>query len=202
MSGETTNINGVRPGRVTAFGGLALLCLGLVMALWAAPADAQEITVSSAATRLQENVYRLDADLSYEFSPPIVDALNSGVVLTISLDIEVFHERDLIWDDVVASLEQQYQLQYHALTEQYLLRNLNSGAENIYPTLDAALFSMGRVRELPLIDAQLVEDNAAYQVRIRAHLDSGSLPVPLQLRTYVSRDWQLSTDWFTWPLQR
>jgi hypothetical protein len=184
-------------------GRLAQACLGLVLTVvWSQAAYSQEVTVDNISTHLDDKVYRLDADFNYALSPPILEALNSGVVLTISLDIEVYKPRQIIWDDVLASLEQKYQLRYHALTEQYLLRNLNSGAEDVYPSADAALFFMGRVRGLPLIDAALAEEGKEYQVRLRSRLETGSLPVPLQLRTYVSSDWRLSTEWYSQPLQR
>lgn len=204
MSGETS-IDRINPRRVQTVGlkRLVMTCLGLVLgSSWVQPLLAQEITVGAASTRLVDNVFRLDADLEYELPQSILDALDNGVVLTMVLDIEVYRPRDYLWDDELASLEQRYQVQYHALTEQYLLRNLNSGSQDVYPTLDAALFFMGRVRELPVIDVQLLEASTDYRVRIRSRLDFGSLPVPLQLRAYVSRDWWLRADWFSWQLQR
>lgn len=204
MSGEAS-IHRVNPERAwnSNLRRQAMSCLSFMLgAIWVVSANAQGLTVSEVSTRLVDGVYRLDADMSYEFPQPILDALDSGVVLTLVLDIEVYRSRNYIWDHVLASLEQRYQLQYHALSEQYLLANLNSGSQDSYITLDAALFFLGRVRELPIIDAQLLEETQDYHVRVRSHLDFGSLPVPLQLRAHVSRDWRLGADWFSWPLKR
>ena len=167
---------------------------------WSLQAQAQEITISGASSKLVENVYRLDADIEYRFPKPVLEALNNGVVLSLVLDIEVSRARSYVWDETLASLEQHYQIQYHALSEQYLLRNLNSGTQASYPALDALLFFLGRVRDLPIIDAQLLDPSATYQVRIRSRLDFSTLPVPLQMRAYVSRDWWLSSDWYAWNL--
>lgn len=180
---------------------LAMLCLGTCVSFgWAISVEAQQFSVERASTELLDSVYRMDADLDYRLSAPMLDALHSGVVLTPVLEIEVYRARNYWWDETVASLEQRYEIQYHALTEQYLLRNLNSGSQASYSSLEVMLFYLGMVRQLPVIDAHLLDARENYHVRIRLGLDAGSLPVPLQLRTYVSRDWWVGSDWFSWDL--
>ena len=98
-------------------------------------------------------------------------------------------------------MEQRYEIQYHALTDQYLLHNKNSGAHLIFSSLDSALFSLGHVRQLPLIDASLLEADADYLVRVRSRLDFRSLPVPLQLKAYLSSEWRVSSEWYPWELR-
>jgi hypothetical protein len=180
---------------------LALACLSGCLAVgWVAPLAAQTFTVRDVKTTLVDNVYRLDASLEYEFSPAVLDALDSGVVLTLTLDIEVYQPRRYVWDEVVATLEQRYEIQYHALTEQYLLRNLNSGSQFAYATLSSALATLGSIEQLPIIDAQLLDTEERYMVRVRSRLDVDELPVPLQLKAYVSSDWWLSSGWYSWDL--
>ncbi|MDT8383524.1 MAG: DUF4390 domain-containing protein [Gammaproteobacteria bacterium] len=172
------------------------LCLS-ANAIAAAPAH---FVVRDAKTVLSGEIYHLEARLEYQLSEVAVAALENGVSLTLVLDIEVYSPSRYLWDDVIATLEQRYEIQYHALSEQYLLRNLNSGSQFIYSSLDDALDAMGNINRIPILDAHLLEQNQRYKVRVRSRLDLPSLPVPLQLKAYVSSDWWLSSGWYSWDL--
>lgn len=202
MSSESTIDRVIPQGRFArGLKQLAIICVGICLSsAWAISAQAQEFSVNQASAKLLDSVYRLDADLDYRLSPPMLDALQNGVVLTVELEIEVYRSRNYWWDETIARLEQRYEIQYYALTEQYLLHNLNSGSKTSYSSLDTLLFYLGMVRQLPLIDANLLDTREQYQARIRAGVDFGSLPVPLQLSAYVSGDWSKSSDWYSWRL--
>jgi hypothetical protein len=172
----------------------------LALSSWMGLAEAQQFTVNEGKTKLVDDVYLLDASLSYEFTQETLDALDNGVPLTLVLDIEVYRPRRYLWDEVIASLAQRYEIHYHALSGQYLLYHLNSGAQFTYPTLESALASLGKVENIPIIDAPLLAPDQHYMVRVRSRLDIDALPVPLQLIAYVSRDWWLTSGWYSWDL--
>lgn len=202
MSGEASITQSKRARLVVGkWRRMAWACLGVcVIGGWATSAAAQQFTVSSATTKLVGTVYHLDASLKYEFSASALSALDSGVTLTLVLDIEVYSASRYLWDDVIATLEQRYEVSYHALSDQYLLRNANSGSQFYHPSLDAALATLGKIEQLPIIDAHLLEDDQHYMVRVKSRLDLDGLPVPLQLNAYVSSDWWLSSGWYSWDL--
>jgi hypothetical protein len=181
----------------TCSGLFALLLAGLAVPVHAAD---PLFSVHNAKTELVGDVYRLDAELDLKLTPEALKALDSGVTLTIVLDIEVYSPSRYLWDDVLATLEQRYEIQYHTLSDQYLLRSLNSGSQFVYSTLDAALNTLGKIEQLPILDAHLLEKDERYKVRVRSRLDLGSLPVPMQLKAYVSSDWYLSSGWYSWDL--
>ena len=78
--------------------------------------------------------------------------------------------------------------------------NLNSGEQSSFATLFSALNFLGRVTELPLIDAALLDSDAAYDIRIRAVLSTDDIPGPLRLLAFWRRDWSLESEWYTWQL--
>ncbi len=163
-------------------------------------ADA-EFAVEDAETRLEGGVYLLDAEVDYRFSDEALEALDSGVPLVLVLDIEVEQTRPWWWYDIeVATLEQRFEIQYHALSDQYLLSNINSGALYAYPTLSSIGDALGRIRSLPLLDANLIEPNATYEVQLRLRLDIEALPSPLRPLAYVTPGWRLSSDWYACAL--
>jgi len=180
---------------------LTLACLGICFTIfWTATASAQSFTVQDAKTELVDKVYRLDASLKYQFSPKALDALENGVTLILVLDIEVIQPRRYMWDKEIATLEQRYEIQYLALTDQFLLKNINSGSQFVYPTLNQALATLEKINGLPIIDAHLLNKNDHYMVQVRSRLDFDSLPAPLRLKAYFSNEWWLTSGWYSWDL--
>ncbi len=156
--------------------------------------------VRSGETFLEDGVYYVSARLNYELSDEALEALNSGVALTLELHIELTRTRRFWADPEIASLVQSYELQYHALSDRYIVTNLNSGGQNTFATLFSALSTMGRVEDLPLIDAALLDPDATYNVRIRAVLDQDRLPGPLRLFALWQDGFKLESDWYGWSL--
>ena len=162
--------------------------------------DPGNFVVRSAEAELRGGVYFLNAAIEYRLSSDARDALQSGVPLTIRLDVELTHRRRFWFDSEDATLRQLYQLEYHALSERYIVIGINSGIQASFATLFAALESLGRVERLPLIDAALLEDEREYDLRLRAVLDVEQFPGPLRLLAFWRRDWSLASDWYEWPL--
>ena len=160
-------------------------------------AVAKDFLINSAEIVLSEKVYQLNARLEFDFSKDVMRAIDNGVPVVIELDIEILRPRNYFWDKEIATLEQRYQLQYHALSEQYIVRNLNSGAQYTFFSLVASLQKIGHVDHLPIIDEQLLteSDSEKLYARIRTQLGFDDLPVPLKLNALISRSWWLSSDW-------
>jgi hypothetical protein len=183
---------------------VSMLSMGVVLlgALYSGPLAAEPgFTITRAEAKLVNQVYHVSVEINYEFSNKVLEAIQSGVPMVIELDIEVRRPRSYLWDEQIAQLKQRFQLQYHALAEQYIVINLNSGAQNTAPTLDSALYYLKNIDDLPLIDQQLLDPNEDYKVRVKVGLEFDSLPVPLKLSAYTSpRSWWLGSGWFVWDL--
>jgi hypothetical protein len=164
--------------------------------------DPGYFAVREARTRLEDGVYFLDARIEYRLSSDARRALQSGVPLTIRVEVELLKPRRLWFDSEEASLRQRYQLEYHALSERFIVQNLNSGDQTSFGTLFAALDSLGRLEHLPLIDAALLDPaNQRYYLRMRSVLDVEKLTGPLRLIAFWRRDWSLGSDWYKWQLR-
>ena len=178
----------------------ALLCF-LVSGIFATKSHAEGFRILAAETKLKNNVFHLDANMDLKFSDDALEALRSGVPLIVLVNIEVQKDRNWWWDKTIAELEQGYLLLYHALSEKYIIHNLNSGAQQNFISLNTALYSLSNLREFPLIDKNLLEEGDNYYVRLRTYLDIESLPAPMRPIAYISSQWQLESDWFSWPLK-
>jgi hypothetical protein len=177
------------------------LMLGVGGAAVGQEEDPGRFEIRSASVELNSGVYFLNAWMELRLSSDAREALRSGVPLTIRVDVELLHSRRFWLDAGDAALRQRYELEYHALTERYVVSNVNSGDQSSFATLFSALNFLGRIERLPLIDAALLADDRRYDIRMRVVLDMESLPGPLRLLAFWRRDWSISSDWYRWRLE-
>jgi hypothetical protein len=171
-----------------------LLCTSLTVL--ADPA----LKVYSASTHERGDVVYLNAQLEYSLNEAAVTALQSGVPITFKLKVEIFQPRKWIWDKVISEHVHRYQLSYHALTQQYLVTNISSGIQNSYSDRNIAISAMGRIYNLALVATTALPQQADLQARIKVSLDINALPTPMRPWAYISSDWKLSSEWYTWDL--
>ena len=158
--------------------------------------------VRSASTGIVDGVHVLDARLQLVLSTEALEALSSGVPLTIELQMQLIRERRFWWDDGAAELAVRFELEYRPLSQRYIVRNLNSGDQDSFATLYSALNNLGRIQGLPVIDDALLDRDEDYRIRVRAMLQTQQYPAPLRLLFFWRSDWQLQSEWFEWRLDR
>ena len=97
---------------------LCSLLLGVLVLGTGLAQDAVEregyFEVRSATTEIVDGVYTLDARLQLVLSSEALAALESGVTLTIELQLQVIRSRRFMIDDVEAELAVGYELEYLA----------------------------------------------------------------------------------------
>ncbi len=158
--------------------------------------------VRSASTVLADGVHLLDSRLQLVLSSEALGALNSGVPLTIELQMQVIRVRRFYMDALDAELAVRFELEFRPLSQRYIVRNLNSGDQDSFATLYSALNNLGRVQALPVIDDALLTPGRGYRVRARAMLQTKQYPAPLRLLFFWRSQWQLQSEWFEWTLER
>lgn len=160
----------------------------------------QPFEIRNADSRLYQGVWLATALIDFRLSEEALSALDNGVVLTIELQVRLNRVRRFWLDKEIATLAQRFELSYQPLSERYVVRNLNSGEQNSFATLFSALNGMGRIVDLPIIDAALLAADERYEIAIRVVLDQNTLPGPLQLLAFWSSGFRLESDWYVWML--
>lgn len=183
-----------------------VLLFALTVGLWsiqpqrARAEAAPTFGVRTAYAQVVEGVYLLNARLQLPLNERVRTALNDGVPLTMVLELEVSRARRYWLDETVASLRQEYQLQYQAVSERYVVRNLNSGELSSYPDLDAALEQLARISGLPVLDEALIRHGYRHEFSLRVTLNLGDMPDTLRVLMFWTDDYHHVSEWYTWPL--
>ena len=182
-------------------GALLLVCF---LATTVAPVVRAEasLEIRDASLALDEGVYELDASLDLRLPEDARRAIDAGLTMRLDYDIRISRMRQYLPDPDIAALVQSYEISYHALSQRYLLRNLNTGEQHDFGVLEAALERLCEVRGLPVLDAALAKEGPTYEVRIRAVLDLGKVPDALGWLLFWTDDWNATSEWYAWTLRR
>ena len=192
------------PARASVRSMLAIAALAVAGVVFAQDPVEREgyFEVRSASTELVGGVHMLDARLQLVLSSEALNALNSGVPLTIELQMQLIRKRRFYIDSMDAELAVRFELEYRPLSQRYIVRNLNSGDQDSFATLYSALNNLGRVQRLPVIDESLLIPGKSYRARVRALLATEQYSAPLRLLFFWRDEWQLKSEWYEWNLER
>ena len=178
---------------------IALLWLGGMLALDAQAAEGR-FEIRNAFAQPVDGVWQLSAIVDLSLSDAALDALAEGIPLTLVLDIVVTRERRFLPDEDVAELQQRWRLEYDALSERYVVVNLNSRAQATYPSLAEALDDLSRIDALPLIDEDLLVAGSRHDISLQASVEIGGISTAVKILVFW-REWSRSTEWYTWSIR-
>jgi hypothetical protein len=194
-------IEALNASRRLVFAVLAVLLLGTGLAQDSVDREGY-FEVRSASTEVVDGVHTLDARLQLVLSSEALAALESGVTLTIEMQMQVIRVKRFLVDAVEAELTKTYELEFRPLSQRYIVKNVNSGDQDSFATLYSALNSLGRVQGMPVIDEALLQPDRSYRLRLRAMLNTQQYPAPLRLIFFWRGQWQLQSEWYEWSLER
>lgn len=174
---------------------LAAVLVALTLCALSAGAGAEQ-RISYAEIVPSDEGYVVNADITLDLNPRLVDAVRRGVSLYFTAEFVVERPRWYWLDAVVAERALNFRLSYHAITRSYRLSVGNF--HQSFETLDEAVRTMMRIRHWQIAPLDALESGASYHAALRFQLDTSLLPKPFQVTALGSRDWNLGTDWLNW----
>lgn len=178
-----------------------LVCVIATIGLFGGVAQAASPALHDIAVELDEGVYTLDARLDLTLADDARKAVESGLTLRLNYEIVVDRERRYLPDAEIAALLQRYEIGYHALSQRWLVRNLNTGEQYDFGSLETAFARVGEINSLPILDAALLVPGHVYHGRIRAVLDLSTAPDAFGWLLFWADDWSDTSEWKSWTLR-
>ncbi len=182
----------------------ALVCAFAWASIGVANADEDKpglFEVRSAEANVAGDQRILDARLQYILSSEALEALQNGIGLNFVIDVEVIESRRFWIDNTIVELRIPLQLQYHALSQRYLVRNLMTDEQESFATLYSALNNLGRITDQPLIETARLRPDRNYRARIRSLLSFEDFSGVWRRMAFWLDEWHLKSDWFEWSLE-
>lgn len=180
---------------------LFLALLGCLFLFNTSPAGGQEVSIEYASGKVKDTMYLVDVDLQLQLNNRILNALEHGVTLEMDVELELRRERKWIWNKLLEKDRLRYQLEYHPLSDNYVVSDFTTNLSEQYQSLSEALNRLSSVRDYPLIDIKKISGDKTYIVYVKAKLNIEELPPPLQPITFVSSEWHLESQWYEWNIR-
>ena len=162
---------------------------------------AQHIDIGFATSQCKAGTCFVNARINFDFDDEVLNALEHGVSLDIHVYLRLVQNRKWLWNKVITENTLRFELQYHPLSNNYLVTDLDSGQRQQFQTLEEALVYLGSIKNKQFAEKVELDNDKNYRGRIKAELNIESLPPPLQTAAYVSSQWQLESQWYEWIIR-
>ena len=170
-----------------------LLACQLLLALTCATAQAAEgIEITRASIQASDDGYRLDARYSFDLTPGLEQAIQHGVPLSFTTEIELTRPRWWWTDDHAVSSRRTVKLSYDVLLRVYHVSAPGSIQQN-FDTLDDALRAIRAPARWPIARKGDLKPGETYNVTMRMFMDRDYLLKPLQVDAFNNSDWRLAS---------
>ena len=189
----------LRKARLDLLALLLGLCLGwsLCAPVWAESAAPD---ISSLKFERSADAVLLSANVRFELSPVVEEALMKGVPMIFVAEVELFRERWYWTNKKVASVERHMRLAYQPLTRRWRL-NVASGMitnaamavalNQNFDTLADAMSAVQRLSRWKVADLADLDLEQQHLAVFRFRLDTSQLPRPFQIGTLGQADWNI-----------
>jgi len=164
------------------------------------------LEVRYAYVNVDRGVFLLHARVEYPVNPGIRNALRDGVTLTFDLDTRVDRERRFWFDANIVELTLRRELAYHAVSDRYVVRDVRSGQQQTFPTLEEALAYLGKVDgwQHPPEESVSVLESLSRTGHEPAGKDPterlANMPASLRALLFWTNDWHRASEWYSWSL--
>ena len=173
---------------------IRLLACQLLLVLACAHAQAADgVEVTRANIEASDEGYKLNVAYSFDLSRGMEEAIQHGVPLNFTTEIELTRPRWYWTDDQAVSTRQTVRIKYDVLTRQYIVSVVGS-VQQSFGSLDEALFLIRRPSRWVIAPRGALKRGEIYTVSLRMYMDRELLQKPLQVNAFNDSDWRLSSS--------
>ena len=153
---------------------------------------AEGIEITRAGIEASDDGYRLSAAYSFDLTPGLEQAIQHGVPLSFTTEIELTRPRWWWTDDRAVAARHTVYLEYDPLTRIYHVSVPGSLQQSV-DTLEDALFWIRRPSRWLFAPKGALKPGETYNVTLRMFMDREYLQKPLQVDAFNNADWRLAS---------
>lgn len=173
---------------------LRLLACQLLLVFACATAQAADgIDITLAKIEASDEGYRLGANYAFDLNRDLEDALQHGVKLYFTTEIELTRPRWWWRDDRAVSSKRTVSISYDVLLRQYYV-SMGGSVQQTFQTLDEAMFQIRRPGRWVIAPKGALKHGETYEVTLRMYMNRDLLQKPLQVNAFSNSDWHLASN--------
>ncbi len=139
----------------------------------------------------------LSVHLQGGFPPDFLEAIESGIPITVTYYMKLYRRRGLWFDAEVLSKSVKHIVKYDTLKKQYRVSEINGLFSSIRVTKHEPTMVrwMSEIQGQPLIPFHLLQPGEEYYVKAMADLKAVKSPFPLSHIPFLASLWDTGTAW-------
>ena len=139
----------------------------------------------------------LHIDLQGGFPQEILEAIATGIPITVTYYMRLYRKRGLWFDEEVLAKTIKHIVKYDALKKQYRISEINGLFSSIRVTKHepTMVHWMSAIEGQPLIPFHLLQPGEEYYVKAMADLKAVKSPFPLSHMPFLASLWDTGTPW-------
>jgi hypothetical protein len=161
---------------------------------------ADGIDISQAHLENSDEGYRLSATFSFELNHTLEDAINHGIPLHFTTQVEMTRPRWYWFDETAVSALRTVRISKNLLTNEYQA-TIIGGVQRSFNTLEDALALLRRPSRWVVAERGELKSGTTYNVAVRMRLDLEYLSKPIHVNALNNSDWRLASDWKYFPFK-
>ena len=176
-------------------GWLAALLLALTFAAHPAQA-ANGIEFTQSHIESTDEGYRLSATFAFDLNHTLEDAINHGIPLYFTTQVEMTRPRWYWFDETAVNMERTMRVSKNLLTNEYQAAILG-GVQRTFASLEEVVDLLRHPARWVVAEHGKLATGTTYKVSVRMRLDLEYLSKPIQVNELNNADWRLASDWKT-----
>ncbi len=180
--------------------GLIALLLPL-FAMTLAQAAEPAFKLRAAWANVRDGVFEVHARVDFPADERMQNALDAGASVYFDIDCMVIQQNRFWLDTTLVDATLTRELTWNGLTQRFVLRAEDNSEQHSFATLDEALAAAGEVDDWLVPVQPQLDDDASYQIRVRAGYRRGNPPRLRGLLPWLD-GWNRRTEWHAWALPR
>lgn len=174
---------------------LSMLFASLLVAS-SARAQNSNAYISAMQLSRSETELFLNAQIAFEMSPIVQDALTKGVPMIFTAEAEITRDRWYWYDKTITIASRVMRLSYQPLTRRWRV-NVGTGGVSLpqyFESLNDALASIKRFNRWRVADLAEIDPTTAHTIQFKFKLDLSELPRPFQIGLIGNNEWLIETN--------
>lgn len=172
-----------------------ILLLGLWCFLWT-PAWAKP-AISKVIVHSEKELITLDAELVDAFSEKIMEAIESGVAMTFTYEIQLRKRASVFGDEVVSSNKVTQTVQFDTLRKVYQFTSQGKNVNRRISTKSNERYQqlMLTLKDIPIAHVYKLDPEEQYYVRVKAEMEADGLWFPFNYLLFFVPFDEFETSW-------
>jgi len=157
-----------------------------------AQAQADNVEITRANIEASEEGYKLAATYGFDLNEELENAIEHGVPLFFTTQVELTRPRWYWYDDKAVSQRQTMRIRYDVLTRLYQV-SVTGSMQQSFSTLEDAMVLIRRPSRWLIAPRGALKAGESYNVTLRMFMDRERMAKPIQVNAFSSSQWRLES---------